>query len=477
MEQMSLFDKFDGNEELLQKYKYSLLLSAIGDSIGWPLEFLKRQPQEPFETFIKWKKLVGGKWWGYEDEILPGEYSDDTQLALAVSRSIDSLGNFNPDNFAFLELPLWLNYERGGGRSLKTAARNILKKKIQWYSNFYNTKDINYMNAGANGAAMRNLPIALVNVNNEKRFIVDTFKNSIITHGHARAIVGSIQIGLTQIFSLKEKEINHQRLCDYITDNLERSLSIAREDAKVNEWFQLVEKHDANYEKRYQEIVAEAKDFIMKISDYLSKDEKEYYSFTKALEPSFKSSGVSTTAVAIFMFLKYVENPEKALFQSANFVGSDTDTIAAFVGSLLGCFYGNALSSRKISTLIEQLQDKEYLERTAGYLWNINYGDLNIKEARKIGKTEALLRILAWEIGLHELFWESLDEGDKVVHPALGRGTIQRKVIKKIRNRDDYVAKIFKIKFDTGQTAYFHSRVSKEGFVTESLSKEVDQAL
>ena len=463
---------------IINRFRYSILLSAVGDCLGWPLEFSKKKPKERLEHFIRWKKIVGGKWWGYEDEILPGEYSDDTQLILAVARSIDSSGNFNPEYFAYLELPLWLNYERGGGKSMKIAARNILKKRVKWFSNFYKIDGISYFNAGANGAAMRNLPIALVNINNERRFIIDTFKNALITHGHPRAIVGSILIGSAQIFLLKEESVDYRELYEYIHLMLKNTLSIVKENDELNRWIRLWSEHTKqNFEDKFKEYVSETITFIRKIPDYLSKDDIEYYKITKALDPLFKGSGTTTTAVAIYMFLKYSEHPDEALIRAANFVGSDTDTIAGFVGSLIGCLYGKSIPT-KLKRLASQIQDKNYLESLAGFLWDVSQNELNIVESeQKIDKRRAYLKILAWEIGLHELFWDALDEGDRIIHPTLGRGTIEYKTIRKIPQREDYIAKIFKIKFDSGQTAYFHSRVSKEGVVTERLSKFFENAL
>jgi ADP-ribosylglycohydrolase len=473
MTQLDMFEK--GNNDYLGKYTHSLLLSAVGDSLGWGLEFSRQRPSRPIENYMRWNKLVGGKWWGYVDEINPGEYSDDTQLNLATARAINSSGEFDPEYFAYLELPLWLNYERGGGRSIKTAARNILKKKSTWSTNFYRTKDVDYINAGANGAAMRNLPIALVNVHDEKNFIVDSFKNSIITHGHPRAIIGSILIGISLIYLVKNKEVNISDLRNYIVEVLQSSLSIAEENKDINEWIELQEKSD--FSQNYIKTIDEVECFLNNIENHLSKDDIEYYKFTKALEGEYKGSGTSTTAVAIFLILKYLQNPEKALFKAVNMIGSDTDTIASFVGSLIGAYHGNNINSNRLNNLISTLQDKSYFIDVGKFLWKIHFSKLNIKEEKTINKTDAFLKIMAWEIGLNEMFWEALGKGDIVVHPTLGRGEIKDKLIKDIKERDDYVAKIFKIKFDTGQSAYFHSRVSKEGIVQESISRELEKAL
>lgn len=205
------------NSATLEKFKGALAFSAVGDALGWPTEF-GRYPKEVekrfrkryLEDYIPWQKMVGGKFWGYRENIKEGEYSDDTQLTLAVYRCIDESGDFNPDKFAYFELPLWLHYERGGGKTIKTASRKLNQSTKDWMNNFYKTKDLSYRNAGANGAAMRVLPIALVNVNNQKRLYRDAFINSIVTHGHPRAILGSIIYASAVSFLVKEIKLSNE---------------------------------------------------------------------------------------------------------------------------------------------------------------------------------------------------------------------------------------------------------------------------
>ena len=44
------------------------------------------------DNYRDWKKQAGGRFYGYMDSIAAGSYSDDTQLMLAVYRSIDGDG-------------------------------------------------------------------------------------------------------------------------------------------------------------------------------------------------------------------------------------------------------------------------------------------------------------------------------------------------------------------------------------------------
>ncbi len=97
-------------------------------------------------------------------------------------------------------------------------------------------------------------------------------------------------------------------------------------------------------------------------------------------------------------------------------------------------------------------------------------------ENQAVQRTDAYFRILAWEIGLHEMFWDALRKGGIVVHPVLGRGTITKQKVKPIK-RDDYVAKLIHVKFDCGQSCIFHSRVEHNEKVSESLAEEIARAL
>ena len=446
-----------------EKFKFSILLSAVGDSLGWPLEFNKKKPLKKIETFIKWRKLSGGKWWGYIEEIAPGEYSDDTQLTLAVARAVRNDGKFDPNYFSYLELPLWLDYERGGGKSVKLAARNLSKKKTLWFMNFYKTKELSYFNAGANGAAMRNLPIALVNMENEERFILETIKNSLITHGHPRALIGSLTIGAAQIYLLRNNLVANE-LLSYINHILFESDKVIKQpfDPDISNWLKETENiSNIKYYESFKKYIKEASDFLKEIPRFLNKEIENYYALVKALEPSFKSSGISTTCAAIYIFLKHSDRPAKGLINAANFVGTDTDTIASFVGSLIGAFLGASID-QKLLELQEKIQDRNYLQNIAKKLWLIYKGKLKSSESkRKLQKEEGYSTISKWKNRLKEIFNDNLKEGDEIIHPVLGRGTIEYKTRKKLDQKENYIVNIFKIKFDCGQTIYLHSRANK----------------
>jgi len=486
--QGSLFDSptpSNGDAETSDRYAGAMVFSAIGDALGWPTEFLKEESNRrvsfdlPVREFVGWHKMVGGKWWGYRDFIAPGHYSDDTQLTLAIARSISSKGEFQPETFAYSELPLWLHYERGGGRSIKAAARALVQKKNDWLGNFYKVGQIDYRQAGANGAAMRNLPIALASSQNETRLIRDSFYNAVITHGHPRAILGTLLYGLAVRYALLEKTIQPEPMTEYLLDSTSRVGRLLADDQRVHEWVATWESKGkatkGSFKESFNKTHDEARQYLQGIQAYLDRPTKDYYGFIGARKPETKGSGLATVCAAIYQFIRPKDRPEEQLYDAVNSLGTDTDTIAAFLGALLGAHHGLRAIPHHLS---RKIQDRQYLQKIGRWLHAVGTNKIVDERESKLplDRTEALMNLLAWEIGLHEMFWDAIDVGGIVVHPALGRGEITNKDVRPIA-RAGYVIKLIQIAFDCGQTCTFHSRVEENGKIAESLGEAVQSSL
>lgn len=474
------------NSELEERFVAAMTFSAIGDAWGWPTEFVRpdsrRKPpfSLPLRDFVTWKKVVGGRWWGYPDKVAAGEYSDDTQLTLAVARCIRPSGAFDCEKFAYSELPLWLHYERGGGRSVKTAARALLRPNADYLNNFYRQKTVEYRNAGANGAAMRNLPIALVSVHDQKKLVRDSFLNSIITHGHPRAILGSILFGLAVQYNLLCRETNGNELLEYLQDGIEGSESSVANNEKIQLWIDRWNRQNGRttntFREEFRKTLNEALSYIKGLRKFAGQPPKQYYQFVGALSPETRGSGLATVCAALFLFLENESRPEEGVYTAVNMLGSDTDTIASFVGALAGARYGMSVVPSHLS---EKLQDREYISKMARQLHTIatgmTEGQTN-NNPQPFSRKEAYMRLLAWEIGLHEMFWDAIEVGGLIVHPTLGRGRIVLKCEENIA-REGYVAKLLRVQFDCGQSCVFHSRVKDDGSVSGSLAAEVQRGL
>jgi ADP-ribosylglycohydrolase len=371
------------------KYKGSIKLSAIGDALGWITEFEKSQQSlkekfgtERIENFYTWKKTVGGRFYGFIDTIKAGSYSDDTQLLLAVARSIKKDGNLDHNYFAKIELANWLDYARGGGRTVKTAADKISRKATKWFNNFYNFKvngeNYDYKQSGANGAAMRVLPIALANLGNTQKIKEEIFCNSIITHGHPRAILGAMLYGyaVNQIIVYRPEDFNWGNYITQIGLDFPKKFELSFiNKMEIREWLNEWNKSsNKTFESVYAETITETQNQLRIVYQSIKQNTPVQETLKKigCFDPATKGSGIATVVAGIFLAAKFHDKPLEAVIQSVNALGSDTDSIAAFTGGLVGALHGHSIIPDRWKTV----QDIEYLDKVAERLLAISEDSL-----------------------------------------------------------------------------------------------------
>lgn len=436
------------------KYKGSIKLSAIGDALGWITEFEKNTQSlhekfgtEKIETFYTWKKNVGGRFYGFVDTIKAGSYSDDTQLLLSVARSINSDGTVDHNYFAKIELANWLEYARGGGRTVKTAADKIKRKSVKWFNNFYNYKvngeNYDYKQSGANGAAMRILPIALANLGNHEKIKEEIFCNSIVTHGHPRAILGAMLYGyaVNQIITHNPENFSWENYITQIGLDFPKKFELSfidRTEIKtwINEWNK---SKNLFFESVYFETIKETQNLLR----YIYQSIKQGYPVHDTLKnigclaPETKGSGIATVVAGIYLTIKFHKEPLKAIIEAVNALGSDTDSIAAFTGGLIGALHGQSIIPDKW----KKVQDISYLDMIAERL-------LEISEDR-LQKTESFISMGLKQ--LNEIKMDDFSIHEKVEFIPLGNGTIVSIDKQKTLTKGKYNL-ILEVLFDSGQS-------------------------
>src|SRR3954453_16969272 len=87
------------------RYRGALLGLAAGDALGTTLEFRTPGSFEPIAD------IVGGG----PFDLKPGEWTDDTSMALCLTESIVTRGGFDPVH----QLETYLRWYRGGHLSVK----------------------------------------------------------------------------------------------------------------------------------------------------------------------------------------------------------------------------------------------------------------------------------------------------------------------------------------------------------------------
>ncbi|MCL2703858.1 MAG: ADP-ribosylglycohydrolase family protein [Defluviitaleaceae bacterium] len=373
----------------IEKCKGAIVATAIGDALGWPNEQRsKNKSKSPIvnDYFVEWTRRCSNPCY-HNESILPGEYSDDTQMALSVARSIIA-GNWEKF-LAEKELPFWLKYERGGGGALLKAAKSCDKGVLLWKSNY--TRD--YFNAGGNGAAMRILPhvISYARIPDIAALMVDVIKDTIITHGHPRAILGATCYAYALDYLLrKETVLEYSELVYAVIDGQNKWGALPNPELFGN-WLDIADQYRGfNYTHEWETVrinMIKQLDFIKtSLKKGLMLDDTKILT---QLECFSKANGAGDVAVlaAVYLASRYANNPSLGIKVPAFSFGADTDTIASMTGGLLGMLSG----INWIPTEWKAVQDYECLIQIAELLLFDN-----IKETTKADVLEAKAQESGW---------------------------------------------------------------------------------
>lgn len=369
-----------------QQYINAIVLSASGDALGWMTEFYSDPKQlnkkfgtSQITTFLNWDRFCGNRYNGYKDIITSGSYSDDTQLMLAVARSIRSFDSCDHDYFAKIELPCWLDYKRGAGIMTTEAARKIQRCSAQWSNNFFTRKTHNYVidyrDGGGNGAAMRVLPICLAFANNDiLAMLKEIFCNSIITHGHPRAIIGAMLYGIiiytiihNRLFGLSLLTYIGQHLCDLLTTALNYIITSSHD---MEEWLVQWEATGRDFRDEYQIVIQECLAMLRKGYVVLknNKDMMSLFHDIGVFDSVSKGSGVVSVICAFICFCNETINClHDGMVFVVNLLGADTDSIAAFYGAMVGISIESDIACN-----YHGVQDYDYLLKVGTYLYHIS---------------------------------------------------------------------------------------------------------
>lgn len=463
------------------KYKGSLKLAAIGDALGWMTEFEKSKDTlrkkfgtDYINTFHDWEKTVGGRFHGYVDKLKAGSYSDDTQLLLSVARSIKSDGFVDQQYFAKKELPEWLLYSRGAGRTIKNAARKIERKSAKWNKNFFTFKagetTIDYRESGANGAAMRILPVALANFGEPDKIKEEIFGNSIITHGHPRAILGAMLYGysIDTILRFNPESFNYSTFLTELGKDIHQKFSIDfLSEPKYKDWeIEWNKGSKKPFRDLFKEIVEETREYLRTTYKLLTNASSDFEALTKlgCYKNETKGSGTSTVIAGIYLTCKYSNEPLKGIKQAVNSIGTDTDSIAAFTGGLIGALHGQSIIPSKWKTV----QDIEYLDAISIRLLEISESRAELKSPVKNDKHKPIAEIES----------DSFQPDDKVYLETLAVGTIKGIDRQKTLTKGKYNL-IIDVEFENGQFCRFAKLLNieeeqKSDLFTDSIEKDVD---
>lgn len=257
---------------------------AVGDALGATVEFLT--PREIRAQHGEHRDITGGGWLG----LRKGQVTDDTEMSLALGRSILASGGVDPQAVAEA-FSAWM-------RTKPVDMGNTVRRGISRYRRTGETQAPENEHDAGNGACMRCLPVALACLGADEAVLAEANRRqSHVTHHNALADLGTLTV--TRMVQ-----------CALLTGD--------RPELKG-------------------------------LADNLATAERRYRYDGKPMENP--SGYIVDTLRAVFQALFATDSFESALVDVVN-RGGDADTTGAILGMIAGALYGaGAIPERWVSAL------------------------------------------------------------------------------------------------------------------------------
>ena len=322
----------------------SVLGLACGDAVGAPVEMKdSNHCLNYIENVLKPRKF-NKAFRTFEGPFIFGQYTDDTELSLALMHSIYSCnGQFDPADFANkLQTVMSAGIVVGSGSSIKNAAAK-LANGVSWLQSGTPAP------RAGNGSAMRAAPIGYLYASSEsfdeQAFIMDAHLQGYITHRDPRSIGASILVAGSVALIMQG---------DNVEDPVSRAMFLQRL---------------ANWVKPFDKLLST----VLTGLDLWSLEFPNAFALIDAyrdLEVKSNWPGISpfartTVLWALYSFLNSPRNFEQTIYTALS-PGGDVDSTASIAGAMSGAYNGiNYIPSTWINalhSLKEGHKDVEYLE-------------------------------------------------------------------------------------------------------------------
>jgi ADP-ribosylglycohydrolase len=404
-------DVGNGGVDSLTRSRGVFLGAAVGDALGWPQEQRsgiaggqKQRDVDPLPKFRPWKRSAGTQYQRYTDEVRDGEYSDDTQLLLAVARSVTSTDWYEALTYA--ELPAWLLYQRGGGGATLRACRSWATGTPPWLETGGRASNqaFSYFQAGGNGVAMRIAPhVVVTRKQSAKELVGRIVLDGITTHGHARALVGAAVYAVAlRIMLAQSGTLGYGELLDAVMNESawqDDEVAMRYLPADWERSYSAIKQQD-HHRVEWQETVKEMVDLLSVARRSLDQgsmaNDAEVLERLGTFNKRVNGAGTVTAAGALYLSSRTAARPMSGMLRAAFLRSADTDTLGSMTAALLGGLRGHDW----LGDLRDQVQDHLYIRdladqcneravRALGNLFNSSRGRV----------TEAMLRRYRDELG------------------------------------------------------------------------------
>jgi ADP-ribosylglycohydrolase len=297
---------------ILNRYRGTLLGLAVGDALGTTLEF--KQPG----TFAPISDMIGGGPFNLQ----PGQFTDDTSMALCLAESLTECHGFDPKDQMNRYCRWWRDgYLSSNGRcfDIGITVSGALRKYETTSNPFAGSADP--FSAG-NGSLMRLAPIPMAYRSNMDLAIHFAAESSRTTHG-APAAIDACKFYATLILAALDGSSKDE---------------ILRPDLYHGQLVPEIRDIAAGSYKHKQSSLIAGTGYVVR-------------SLEAALWAFYRS-----------------DTFEKGALLAAN-LGNDADTTGAVYGQLAGSFYGeNAIPAK----WLEKLAMRDFIEQLADSLLNLS---------------------------------------------------------------------------------------------------------
>ncbi len=291
---------------LKPRFRGTLLGGAVADALGFPFEgssrsFMRALGNDVAERFEKHRS-------GY---FPAGQYSDDTQLAIATMEAILESGGVDGQTVANHYVPLWReNRVIGRGDSTTEAIMKLISGKATWENS-----GVPRGRAG-NSAASRAPVVGLWDYDQPERLLEDVATVSRITHRDERALAGAAAVAAAVAYNVTHRELILGEFLDATAK------AAAHFHADFGRWL-----------RDFPRYLSMSEDAALDLFASLGLEQNA----ARGVRDGVSSFVVPTVLVALYFFLRsptdYLRTVRNCLL-----VGGDVDTVSAVAGSISGAY-------------------------------------------------------------------------------------------------------------------------------------------
>lgn len=329
-------------EQLQDKCRGSLVGGAVGDALGYPLEFMSN-----FNIFTIFGKD------GKRDYVISGsgfaEFSDDTQMSLFTAEGILSAMSVEMRDEAKLHASLRRGYEHWYATQTRvthplsdswlTYIKALWSQRAPGMTCMEAMYQISYgdgspveNNSKGCGGVMRVAPIGIFSAAHPKTLDLEQAGclagyAADITHKHPLSTYSSMALAMIVAECITQENIDRDRFKSIVIDRVFKLLGVRFKG---------------------DDYLADLFNLILKAMWYATSKESDTYSIRQLGEGWVAEE---TLAIAIFSVMRYINDFEKCICCAVNHDG-DSDSTGAVAGNIIGAILGyNAIPEKYLTNL------------------------------------------------------------------------------------------------------------------------------